>query len=245
MNPKSITNIPVLFTTYNRLDFTKQSLQALAESDSGDIYVIDNHSTDGTISWLLNQRFEKLYPNKNIILIMNKKNVGVAGAMNQFIEAIRKDFGGYNFAAKVDNDTIVPKDFFSKMRSKFVLGNCEFLIDVLQSKHPILKATHPLGFDYWVKNTMKHDLYDKSIFYNHFVGGSGIVFRLSILRSDVKIPETEWALGGWREFQKMMPKEIVKAFTTDVEIKLLDMNDEGGANYPSAYSEYYRKTKRL
>lgn len=204
--------------TYNRLEFTKQALKALFNVRGAKVYIIDNCSTDGTVEYLKKQKeaFSISYLNKNI---------GIAGAMNLFLK-MTKDA---EFVGKIDNDTIVQPEFIEKMLPHMQKA------DIVQAKHPILKATHPGGFDQWVKS-MKAD---GTLRFNHFVGGSGILLKRSIVD---KIPETEWKLGGWREFQRQRP-ELKKAFATDVEIKLLD-TDENGAQY-EAYPQYYKSTGRI
>lgn len=212
--------IPVLMITYNRLEYTKLALSALFNSGNVKIHIIDNGSTDGTVEWLRSQPWKIVWK-----IIYNPKNVGISGAMNQFLRATE----GYEFVGKVDNDTIVPGGFFERLIQHMNKA------DIIQAKHPILKQTHPGGFDQWVSSMT----IDGHLRYNHFVGGSGILFRRSIVST---IPNTEWKLGGWRQWQRDHP-EFKKAFATDVEIKLLDTN-ENGADY-SKYPDYYKETKRI
>lgn len=218
--------IPVLFITYNRLEYTKKALHALLHSDCGKIYIIDNCSTDGTREWLLEQHWN----NERVMILINEANKGIAGAMNQFLEIVRH----CSFVGKVDNDTIVPENWASMLLKKCV----EHDIDIIQAKHPILSQTFAAGFDAWMK-TMQPEPKDNSIFYNHFVGGSGIVFNRKKINV---IPQTEWVLYGWRQFQREHPA-LIKAFCTDVTIDLLD-TDEEGHDY-SKYPEYYLTTGRL
>lgn len=213
--------IPILFITYNRLEYTQKAFAALLKCDNVLICVYDNASTDGTREWLNNQNSSHKYR-----IWLSGKNTGIAGAMNEFIKLTK----GYKIVGKVDNDTIVPQDFITRM-----LPHLE-KADIVQAKHPILKATHPDGFDAWVSKMPA----DGPLRFNHFVGGSGILFRRSIINDS--IPQTQWVLGGWREWQRQNPS-VKKAFATDVEIQLLD-TDENGSNY-SQYPEYYRETKRL
>lgn len=218
--------VPTLFITYNRLEYTKRALLALMESDCGHIYVIDNGSTDGTVEYL--QGLKHL---GRCLLIYRKENAGIAGAMNTFIHLTK----AYPVVGKVDNDTVVPKNWCSVLREK--LSYCE--LDIIQARHPILKETFAGGFDKWML-TMKQDEKDKSVYHSSFVGGSGILFKTKNLKP---IPKTDWKLYGWRQFQKDNPN-LKKAFTTDVTIDLLDMHPDGGANYPKEYLEYYKETKR-
>ena len=81
--------IPILFTAFNRLEYTKQCLTALSENTSniGEIYIIDNASTDGTVEYLKSVSFSNVST-----IIYNDENVGVAGAMNQFFKMIDSEY---------------------------------------------------------------------------------------------------------------------------------------------------------
>jgi glycosyltransferase involved in cell wall biosynthesis len=211
---------PVLMITYNRLDYTKVALDALLDCRGAIVYIIDNASTDGTREWL------REHPLKEVMNVtFNTRNVGIAGAMNQFLEMTASHY----LVSKVDNDTVVAPDFLLRMRPHMKAA------DIVQAKHPILKATHPEGFDAWVSEMAASG----SLRFNHFVGGSGILFKRNIVG---KVPVTDWMLGGWRQWQRDNP-EFRKAFALDVEIELLDTNDQG-ADY-SKYPEYYKETQRL
>lgn len=215
-----MNKVPVLMITYNRLEFTKKALRSLFNSWGVHVYVIDNASTDGTREWL-----SSIVPGIAWDIAFNDRNLGIAGAMNRFLALTH----GAEFVGKVDNDTIVPPDWCTRLMAHMHKA------DIVQAKHPILKATHEGGFDQWV-STMPAD---GALRFNHFVGGSGILFRRNIVTD---VPRTEWMLGGWRQFQRDHP-HLRKAFATDVEVQLLDTN-EGGADY-SQYPDYYRETKRL
>jgi cellulose synthase/poly-beta-1,6-N-acetylglucosamine synthase-like glycosyltransferase len=211
--------IPVLFVTYNRLEYTKESLGALFNCKNKKIFIVDNGSTDGTVEWLKSQNWKIAWD-----ITLNAINIGIAGAMNQFLEKTRH----FTYVGKVDNDTIVPPDWIDRMLPHMALA------DVVQSKHPLIKASGVGTFDEWVS----HMPANGPLRFNHFVGGSGIIFRRSIVD---RVPVTEWKLGGWRQWQRDNP-QFKKAFATDVSIKLLD-TDESGANY-SKYPEYYKETGR-
>lgn len=215
--------IPVLMITYGRLEYTKRSIEALIRCPGIRVHIIDNGSMDGTPGWIMKQPWRH-----RCRISMNLENEGVAGAMNQFL----KDTEGSHFCGKVDNDSVVPKDWAIVMASKCItLG-----IDIMQAKHQLIPAVdNGKTFDQWV-STMHADPRDPSVRYNHFVGGSGIIFRRDRMSP---IPKTEWKLYGWRQFQRENPK-LKKAFCTDVEIQLLD----GDGDY-SAYPEYYKNTGRL
>lgn len=212
--------IPVLMITYNRLEYTKKALKALLRCREAYVYVFDNGSTDGTKEWLRSQHGAD--GNHQLIeLTFAKTNVGIAKAMNFFIPAV-----GYSpYAAKVDNDTIVPPDFIERMLPHMAKA------DIVQAKHPLIKASGVGTFDEWTSKMPA----DGALRFNSFVGGSGILFKRQLVD---KIPETDNKIMGWRQFQKDHP-ELKKAFATDVEIELLD--EKGYNDYP----EYYKQTGRV
>ena len=93
--------IPVLYTTFNRLGFTKQTLPVLIKNTpEAEIIVIDNGSTDGTVEYLID-----CYESQGGInhLVLKGWNSGICGAMNAFFEMTE----GAEYVAKVDNDTLV------------------------------------------------------------------------------------------------------------------------------------------
>lgn len=213
--------IPCLLLTYNRLEYTKEALSALMNAPGGKIYIIDNGSTDATVEWIKSQPWRISWT-----CLFNKNNLGIAGAMNQFLDLTY----GSKYVAKVDNDTVIPNDFFKRMVLHMQHA------DIVQAKHHLIKASGVGTFDEWTSKMPAVG----ALRLNHFVGGSGIMFKRAIVDH---IPETDWALGGWRQWQREHP-EVRKAFATDVEIRLLD-TDENGATYPAEYEGYYKETKRI
>lgn len=211
--------IPVLLTTYNRLEYTKQALKSLLNADNCAVTVIDNASTDGTAEWL------KSLQNSKIKVIYNKENLGVSGAMNQFFELTKDD----EWVGKVDNDTLVPPLWATKL----MIHARDRGIDIIQAKHPIIRATHKGGWDGLMKGLKK---IDQGTYQHICVGGSGILIRRSVIKEP--LPKTDWILGGWFDWQLAHP-EIKKTFYEGVEIKLLD--EKGYGDYP----EYYKNTGRI
>ncbi len=70
--------VSIIIPTYNNLSYTKKCLKAIREKTKKDLYemiVVDNASTDGTQSFLKDQ--------KDITYILNKQNNNFSGACNQ------------------------------------------------------------------------------------------------------------------------------------------------------------------
>lgn len=210
-------NVPCLFITFDRLNYTRQALQSLLESDIEQIFIWDNNSTDGTAEYLLTVNNPKIK-----YCCFHHINAGIRIPMNWFIDHTKN----YDVVAKVDNDTLIPKDFCARMIPHLAHA------DVVQAKHHIIEATCKGGWDAFIKPMYKNG----GLCFNSFVGGSGIVIKRKML-SD--LPATDWLLYSWMTWQKQNP-HVTKAFATDCEIKLLDEH-----GYPKEYEDYYRKTGRI
>lgn len=215
---------PVLFLTYNRLEYTKKSYKALINSDIENIIIIDNNSTDGTREWLKKRKSKKINE-----IVFNDKNKGVAGAMNQFFDMTK----GERYVGKVDNDTIVPKNWFRKQIELCERNN----VKVMQPKHSIQHGKYN-SFDEWMHNCeqLSHGIWRES-----YVGGSAIVIRRDNIRDRIENQGNN-SLSGWTSFQ-MNHSELKPAFTDKVEIDLLDMTDDNQNDF-SKYPNYYKKVGR-
>lgn len=216
--------IPVLMITYNRIEYTKIALDSLRKSKEVQVIIIDNASTDGTVEWL-----KKIKWNPTIKVYFNKTNLGVSGAMNQFKTLTL----GAEYVGKVDNDTCVAPNWARSLR-EYARA---LKLDIIQAKHQLIKeVAFGKSFDQWV-STMTAATNFPEIRYHHFVGGSGILIRRDIFG---RIPETDWKLYGWRQYQREHP-HLIKAFCTSVEVSLLDSGGAGARDYPA----YYKETGRI
>ena len=88
----------IIILTYNHLEYTKEcirSIQKYTDSDSYEIIIVDNLSTDGTREWLKKQ--------KNLKVIFNSENLGFPKGCNQGIALADSK----NDILLLNNDTIV------------------------------------------------------------------------------------------------------------------------------------------
>ena len=87
--------------TRERLDYTKHCFSTLREKAgySFDHYVVDNGSQDGTDVWLVE---EYQAQNPNVIIILNKENMGISVGSNQALDEMRGN--DYDLIFKMDND---------------------------------------------------------------------------------------------------------------------------------------------
>ncbi|MBC8256249.1 MAG: glycosyltransferase [Candidatus Marinimicrobia bacterium] len=122
--PKNPT-VAVLYLTFNRLYYTRETLPALLDSSdtSFSVRIVDNGSTDGTVEYL-----KKLnHPNIEKIFF-NKRNKGLVKPTKRFWNESSADLVG-----KIDNDILVPKgwidnlvDAHLKILNLGVCGYCHF-----------------------------------------------------------------------------------------------------------------------
>ena len=88
----------IIILTYNNLSLTKKCIESIfkyTEKDTYEIIVVDNASTDDTVSYLKEQ--------KNIKTVFNSENVGFPRGCNIGIQLASKD----NDILLLNNDTIV------------------------------------------------------------------------------------------------------------------------------------------
>lgn len=119
-----------MFTlTYDRLELTKKSFESLYKTAGYkfDHFVIDNGSSDGTITWLKSEWQDK--PNKEVKL--NDSNMGISKGSNQALELIGND---YDIIVKVDNDA----EFISE-------GWLKKMVDIWKTNHQIIMSCYVEG----------------------------------------------------------------------------------------------------
>ena len=199
--------IPVLMITYNRLEYTRQAVDALLENTKYPfrLFIFDNGSAQDTVDYL------KSINDSRVEVVFSEKNTGLAHPINVFV----KQFGSYEYLAKADNDTIVPLGWLARLKS---------VLDVHRDIQAV-QADHYLGLPWRLKD--RQEFYDCLVPRNHhkdklyiynFVGGSGMVFRSSL---QVELVEKKDSLDGWITF--IGKKNVPCAFYSGVFTERLDM----------------------
>lgn len=99
-----MTKASIIILTNNRKQLLKQCLDSLIATglSENEIILVDNGSSDGTSEMVKNY--------ENLILVKNKKNLGVAKARNQ---GVKKAKG--KFIIFLDDDTLIKKAKFSEI----------------------------------------------------------------------------------------------------------------------------------
>ena len=102
--------IPIQYTTWNRLVYTKKTLTALLANDDDldfEISIFDNNSTDGTREYLESVKDERIAK-----IFYSKENTGLVHPKNVFLDE-HKDC---EYWAQVDNDNLLPKGWLRKLK---------------------------------------------------------------------------------------------------------------------------------
>jgi len=216
--------IPVLFTTFNRLEYTKKTLPVLLKNTpDGRVIVVDNGSTDETVDYLRSQ-------NGNIELILKPNNTGISGAMNTFFEMT----GDADHVAKVDNDTLVPPGWLTDLFRILDLANLE----IVQAAHYFFDRYYKDWDDLLERRPVKR-FSRGNVVYPKNVGGSGIVFKRGIIQD----PLPDEGLNAWTYFQHQN-KQYRRGMYDGVWVDLLDM--AGFNQYADDVdNEYFVRTGRL
>ncbi|HEC68495.1 MAG TPA: glycosyltransferase [Candidatus Desulfofervidus auxilii] len=101
--------VSIIIPVFNKLEFTKQCLDALYEVTPINLFeliIVNNASTDGTKEFL--NEFAKTHP--NVKVIHNQENLGFAKACNQGARAAKG-----KYLVFLNNDTIPLKDWLEEM----------------------------------------------------------------------------------------------------------------------------------
>ena len=207
--PISITPIPILMITWNRLEYTKKAIKSIRENTYHPyiLWIWDNGSTDGTVEYLQSIKEE------NTTIRFRSTNHGLVPPMNAFFD----EFKDNKYVAKVDNDTIVSPFWLTKLK------------DVMEDVPLfVIQADHYLGLQYKLENN--HQFYNElaSIDYREeklylfpHGGGSGILIRTKHIDNPIEIIEGK--LSGWVDYQfKKCKKEIwLTGYQITIRAKLL------------------------
>lgn len=90
-------HLSIIIVSYNTAELTINCLQSVSTElqhpnllKTSEVILVDNHSSDGSISDV--KKFAKAHPQVKIQIIENKKNVGFAAANNQALKVAEGDF---------------------------------------------------------------------------------------------------------------------------------------------------------
>ena len=113
-NNINVKNVSFVILTYNQLEYTKVCIDSIRKNcafGTYEIIIVDNHSTDGTVEWLKEQ--------KDIKVIYNEENKGFPKGCNQGIKLAEKD----NDIFLLNNDTVMMRNSLFNMRMALYSDN--------------------------------------------------------------------------------------------------------------------------
>lgn len=110
-----MSKVAIVVVCYNNIEYSKICVDSvLASTDVPfDLHIVDNASTDGTKEWL-----EETSKSRNIFAYYNETNKGFCGGNNTALRVI-KDSADYSHVLLLNNDTIVPHKYLSRMLKVF------------------------------------------------------------------------------------------------------------------------------
>ncbi len=220
--------VPILMITWNRLEYTKQAVEAILKNTENPfkLIIIDNNSTDGTKKYLKELKDERIQ-----IIYLNK-NTGLVPPMNIFF----KKFSLYRYIAKVDNDTIVGEKWLSKLKE--VLD--EYPLFAVEANHYLILSYKIKTNEDFYKHLFKIDFKGNKLYLSDIVGGTGTLIRTTLMS---EIPEKKGTLSGWVLYQHH--KGVPSAFYTGVWVIRLDQVATNKYKIPSDYPEYDKKIEKM
>lgn len=180
--------VDILFITFNRLAYTRETLPAMIENAGADfsLTIVDNGSTDGTVDYL--KQFARR--NHNILSSVRflEKNVGISQPTNEFWQSSHAEFLG-----KVDNDTLCPPGWLARLLDAH---NRSSRLGIVGGFH-----FHP---DYVNMQALEQRVIDVdgvSLVPDAFIGGCCYIFRRKVQRRCGLLTVGPQKTHGWTEFQ--------------------------------------------
>lgn len=117
---KKNETVAAVVVTYNRLEDLKKCLESLHRQSRplDAIFVVDNGSTDGTDSWLAQQRL----PDQESVRVVSQANLGGAGGFATGIATAHQ--AGYDWLWCMDDDCLAAPDALEALLDSPNLGPC-------------------------------------------------------------------------------------------------------------------------
>jgi glycosyltransferase involved in cell wall biosynthesis len=191
-----VSDIHIIYLTFNRLELTKQSLPALLNSDPNidyKVYIVDNASKDGTIEYL-----NKLDHPKIGGISYNDINKGISPVTNKFWSETRATYIG-----KIDNDLVVPPNWIGDI--------------MLRQENAVKDKMGPVTFYHWIDewaddinldNAPIVTLSNGSRILRSTHTGGNYIFHRYLLDKLGKVDEVQGLKGGFTTWQYKANNEI-------------------------------------
>ena len=248
------SSVDILYITFNRLDYTKETLPALIENANYNfsLTIVDNGSDDGTVSWLKEFARKQRKIIKSIRFM--DKNQGISKVTNDFWHSSNADFIG-----KVDNDTLLPLNWLKRLIES---GEKSNRLGVIGGFH---FNTSYVDMPSLEKRVMEID--GVQLIPDAFIGGCCYVFRRKIQRKIGYLNVGPLRTHGWTQYQEnicrngyingyLYPLLLVRhfddpmdsknlAFTKHKNNSIISMGEKGISDHKSLLEFYKRDVNRV
>lgn len=141
--------VSVVTPNYNGEKFLKTFLESLNNDSEyiGEVIIIDNGSSDGSIDYLKSNSF-----NFPLVLIENEENLGFAPAVNQGIEKAQ-----YEYIFSINNDTEIKRGSIKALADLLSFDNQIFSVQAKMLQYDNKRLIDDVGDEYnllaWTKKT--------------------------------------------------------------------------------------------
>ncbi|MBQ7607397.1 MAG: glycosyltransferase [Desulfovibrionaceae bacterium] len=180
--------IDILYITFNRLSYTKETLPALVENAEAPFHltIVDNGSTDGTVDYL--KQFARSHCKILSAIRFLEFNTGISQPTNAFWKASKAEFLG-----KVDNDTLYPQGWLNRLLEAHlatkrlgVIGGFHFNTKYVDMENLARRVI---------------DVEGVQLVPDAFIGGCCYLFRRSLQRQRGLLSVGKLKTHGWTEYQ--------------------------------------------
>jgi GT2 family glycosyltransferase len=226
-----MTKVVFLILTFNRLQYTKETLESLFKNKySFHLCIYDNGSSEpGLIEYLKNIKNKE---SRIIDLQFSKINSGLSIPTNSFWKA-HKDI--YPYLGKIDNDTIIPEDAVARLVD--IMDNCPN-VAICHGHH---------WFDVNFSQKRLKNINGRLLLKIRWGGGCFYLIRSSIVHKFGYIPEKHGKMGGWTEYQNKVRRRgnnIVYAYPL-IKVRHLGDKLSGRVEEEKNYTEYNNLIKEI
>lgn len=199
--------IDILFPTFNRLEFTRQALAALAANTNWSLVrrlvMVDDGSTDGT--WNSMESFALRFPAVNISF-WDRMPANRYGSPAAIMNAFVRESDPPDCFAKIDSDVIVPPGYLDRCAS---IMQAHPELDLLGIEPPASRTPHYEG----MKLSATPELTGPWVGYPTVptgyapcdsIGGIGLMRTRCFLENEPLVPHSTY--GGFTEWQLSHPR---------------------------------------
>ena len=181
--------VDILYITFNRLSYTRETLPALVENAEAPfrLTIVDNGSTDGTVEYL--KQFARSHGNILSTIRFLEKNIGISAPTNAFWQASKAEFLG-----KVDNDTLCPQGWLKRLLAAHRASD---RLGVVGGFH-----FNPQYVDMPALSKRVISVNGVQLVPDAFIGGCCYLFRRSVQRRHGLIAVGPRKTHGWTEYQE-------------------------------------------